>query len=63
MGFGFLPPNPNNIFLLSCNILKCETHKEVILYWAYKVNINRMENEFEKAKRQEEKTVSSEGCN
>lgn len=63
MGFSFLPPRPNNIFLLAFNILKYEAHKEVILYWAYKVNINRMKNKFEEAKSQEEKTVSSEGCN
>lgn len=60
MGFVFLPPNPNNIFLSPYNILNCEGHRKFILYQAYKVNINRMEKQYKRAKRQERKTVSPE---
>lgn len=55
MGFVFLPPNPNNIFLSPYNILKCEACRKVILYQAYKVNINRMEKQYKGAKRQDKK--------
>lgn len=38
-------------------MLKYKAHKEVNPYLTYKVNINKMEKEYLKAKKQEEKTV------